>query len=492
MKFKTERAEFLVDNLDLVEAAQFDSAKWEHFQIAHLEDDSTFRIEVKSRQIAWSFLIACEAVANAVLYGISSLFQSISLDEAQEKIVYAKRVYENLHVQGLPKIAVPNTTTALGFDNGARIMSLPGTPNRGKANFWVYLDEWAHQRYAHENYTAILPVISKGGMFRGASSPMGAGGMFWEIYSQAFMPYPGYYRKSTPWWEIQAFCNNVREARKLAPTLPTRQRVELFGNDRIKVIHANMPEEDFQQEYECLFVDETTAWITWDEIKANQALHNGTAVLSHSKDSRVDGAFQAIDRLAHLVNTQKVELVLSAGYDVGRTRNTSELFINGISTLRSFPLRGAITLDNCDFDSQQSVLKYAMQKLPIFALLIDRNGIGMNLAENMEKAYPGKAIGAAFTNLSKMLWATDGKMLFQQNRVPIPVDKDIAYQIHSIKRIVTPAKNLVFDTEKAEKHHADKFWALMLSLAAAVQLTSEPNRDGEVLVDDTEVNISPY
>jgi phage FluMu gp28-like protein len=487
----TERAAFLVDNLDLAEAAQFDGAVWEHFQLDHLQDDSTFRIEVKSRQIAASFLFAAEAVANVALYGISSLFQSISLDEAQEKIIYARRIYDNLQVRGLPRITQPDTTTALGFDNGARIMSLPGTPNRGKANFWVYLDEWAHQRYGRENYTAILPVITKGGKLRGASSPMGAGGMFWEIFSQSFLPFPGYRRKKTPWWEVQAFCTNVAEARKLAPSLTTFQRAEMFGNDRIKVIYANMPEEDFRQEYETIFVDETTAWITWEEIKANQAAHSGPAILSRSADSQVDNALDAIGELADLVEANQVELVFAAGYDVGRTRNTSELFLVGVSTLRSYPLRLAVTLDNCDFDSQLAVLTAALDTLPIFALLIDHNGIGRNLAESMEKAFPGKAAGVDFTNPSKTLWATDGKMLFQQRRVPLPTDKDIAYQVHSIKRMVTASKNLVFDTERNEKHHADKFWALMLALAAAIYVTAEPEPAGAI-TDETAVEISPY
>jgi phage FluMu gp28-like protein len=59
------------------------------------------------------------------------------------------------------------------------------------------------------------------------------------------------------------------------------------------------------------------------------------------------------------------------------------------------------------------------------------------------------------------------KMLFQKRLIPIPKDRDLAYQIHSIKKTVTASRNLVFDTEKNEKHHADKFWALALAVSAA-------------------------
>lgn len=468
----SRRARFLIDNLDLSEASQVEDAKWEYFQIAHLSDDSTFRIEDKSRQIAWSFTIAAEAIANAVLDGVSSIFQSINLEEAQEKIVYARRIYENLRVSGLPKLTQPDTTTSLGFNNGARILSIPGRPHRGKARFWVYFDEWAHQAYDRENYRSALPIISKGGYIRGASSPLGASGLFWEIFTQSLRPYPGYVRKKTPWWECYSFSVDVREARKIAPSLSTFERVDRYGNDRIKAIYANMPEEDFQQEYECDFVDESTAWITWDEIRVVQD-NNLVCFISENKGG-IDNAKRAIDDLAAAIWQGKAENSFTAGYDVGRTRNASELFIIGHSTTDTYPLRAAITLDGCEFDDQLEVISYALTKLPIYLMLIDQNGIGMNLAENAGKLFPGKAQGAAFTNPSKSVWAGSAKMLIQQRKTPLPANRDIAYQIHSIKKIVTASKNIVFDTERNLKHHADKFWAWALALAGIDILSNVP------------------
>jgi len=108
-----------------------------------------------------------------------------------------------------------------------------------------------------------------------------------------------------------------------------------------------------------------------------------------------------------------------------------------------------------------------MDVLPVAGFNIDRNGIGMQLAEQAEAQWPGKAAGQNFTAQSKALWATDTKMLVQKRKTPLPVDRSLAYQIHSIKKIVTGSKNLVFDTSANEKHHADKFWAMALALAAA-------------------------
>ncbi len=488
---KTERCAFLVDNLDLPEAAQFEGARWEHFQLSHLQDDSTFRTEVKSRQIAWSFLSAAEAVADGILEGASSVFVSINLDEAKEKIRYAHNVRHALPRAMRPKLLTDNKQE-IEFDTGARLISLPSTAPRGKAQMNVYLDEFAHVRDDKVIYTAALPMMTKGNRrLRMASSPMGGSGRFWEVHTESLQPFPGYTRKSTPWWEVQAFCRNVKAARRMAPTLTTFERVGMFGNDRIKALYANMPEEDFQQEYECKFVDESTAWITWEEIKANQMAHIGPAIMVAVKDSTIDRALEAVGELADLVSNQAVELVFGAGYDVGRTRNTSELYLVGVSTLHSYPVRLAISLDNCDFDSQVAVLTAVLTRLPLMGLLIDRNGIGRNLAETMERLFPGKAAGVDFTNQSKALWATDGKMLFQQRRAPIPADKDLAYQIHSIKRKVTAAKNLVFDTERNEKHHADKFWALMLALSVATIIEAPHSGEGVVL-DEEAVEISPF
>lgn len=462
---KTERAAFLVEFLDLPEAAQFEGAKWEHFQLEHLQDDSKLRIENKSRQIAWSFTTAAEAVADAILTKRGTVFQSINLQEAQEKIRYAKNVINALPPDVRPRLLTDNKQE-LEFDNGARLISLPGNPQRGKAQMNVVFDEWAHIVKDREVYTAALPVISKGGgRVRGGSSPMGASGIFWEIYREDLRPYPGYTRKLTPWWEVQAFCTNVREAAKVAHIYTTEQLVNTFGREAIKLVFDNMLLEDFEQEYCCIFVDETTAWITWEEIKAIQDA-GLLCELSLSRDSSVDNATAVIDLLRERIGAGKIERAFVAGVDIGRTRNTTELSILGIGTTDNLPMRALITLDNCDFDSQEQVISYALTVLPIAKMLIDQNGLGMQLSENMAKRFPVKAEGYQFTNTSKALLATEAKMLVQKGRPSIPVDRSLAYQIHSIKKLVTASKNVVYDTEKNEKHHADKFWSWVLGLVA--------------------------
>jgi phage FluMu gp28-like protein len=153
--------------------------------------------------------------------------------------------------------------------------------------------------------------------------------------------------------------------------------------------------------------------------------------------------------------------------DVGRTRNTSEVYLCGIGTEKRHPLRLAISLDGMQFDDQLQVLSAVMERLPVSLMQIDRNGIGRNLAENLEKKFGVRCQGVDFTNETKLNWATTTKMLVQQRRAVVPVERDLAYQIHSIKRLITPSRNIVFDVETSEKHHADRFWAWALALASA-------------------------
>ena len=458
---KTERAQFLVDNLDLPEAAQFEDAKWEHFQLMHLQDDGMGRIENKSRQIAFSWLCAAEAVADGILTGTGSIFQSMNLDEAQEKIRYAKNVMYGLPKGCRPKLLTDNKSE-LEFDNGARLISFPGTPQRGKGQFNVYLDEWAHMQHDREIYTATLPILSKGdGRIRGGSSPMGASGMFWEVFEQELQEYPGFTRKITPWWEIQAFCIDVATAYREAPLLTTRERVYRFGNDRIVMIYENSIEEDFQQEYETTFVDETTAWISWANIRRNQS----DSLICHHITS-VDDTSKLIDDLHTDIKSGLIESVLVGGIDIGRHRDLTEFFVIGKATTGQLPLRAMISLANTRYEDQEYCMHRLITELPFTNVLIDQNGIGNQLAENLARS-TRKVEGVNFANANKELWAVEVRVQAEKGNVPIPNNRDLAYQIHSIKKTVTAAKNNVFDAEKNEKHHADKFWAWALAIWAA-------------------------
>lgn len=462
---------FLVEYLDLPAATGLPDARWETFQLRHLNNTSLLAITNKSRQVGWSWLAASEAVGvGCVVPRTTSIFVSINQDEAGEKIRYAKSVIEALDPDVRPKLVIDNRLE-LEFANGSRLISHPCRPVRGKARARVYLDEFAHYANDRQIYQSAVPVISKGGCIRIGSSPLGAGGMFWEIYSQQIKPYPGYIRDAITWWAVLALCTDVRQASQQAPGMTTEERVHRFGSPRLAEIYDNMPLDDFQQEYECAWVDESTAWIDWDLLRRNQALSQ-EGNLFYLRARTPDAAMQAVDDLAAAIRDGRCEPVLVGGGDIGRRHDTTDIVLLGKSTTGQLPYRLGITLDRQEFDVQAAVLDKIMSTLPIAQMLIDQNGIGMQLVESAVRRWGFRVQPAEFTNPNKELWAVEAKVRFQRGEVPIPTDRDFVYQVHSIKKKVTAAKNAVFDCDASEKHHADQFWAYALAVWAAKPATA--------------------
>lgn len=461
----TKTAFFLLEYLDLPAATDIPGAAWEPFQESQLSYTGLLGITNKSRQVGWSWL----AAADAVSWGIqvprtTSLFVSINQDEAGEKIRYARQVIEALPLGKQPRLTTDNKYE-LEFTNGSRLISHPCRPVRGKARARVYLDEFAHYAEDRAIYQSAVPVLSKGGVLRIGSSPLGASGLFWEIYTQTTRPYPGYKRWKIPWWLIGNLCNEVARAAREAPTLLTEDRVRRFGTGRLQEIYDNIPLEDFCQEYECAWVDEAIAWIDWELIKRNQQLDQA-GHLEHFIARTPDAALQAIDSLAEAIAEHRIETALVGGMDIGRKHDTTELTLLGKSTTNALPFRLGITLDRVEFDTQFQILGAVLDRLPVITILIDSYGIGMEFSERATRRWGVRAQQAMFTNPNKELWANETKMRFQRSEIPIPTDRELVYQIHSVRRKTTDAKTQVFDVEDTEKHHADKFWALALAIWA--------------------------
>lgn len=466
-KLRTLKAQFAAEFIDLPKAANVESAVWEAFQIAFLNNQTRFGIDVKSRQIAWSFTAALDAVVDGILNpDTAHIFTSINLDEAREKIRYGRSIIEAIDEPVRPKL-IRDSQTELEFGNGSRLISHPCRPPRGKPRARIYLDEMAH--YPHgmdrEIYRAALPATTKGdGYIRIGSSPMGAKGLFWEIVTEGMKRYPGYdrNRRFIPWWMIRSLCRDVKTAGLVASGMLTEERVLAFGTQPLIEIFENMFIEDFQQEYECAWIDEATAWITWEIIKSNQ---KRDLLWWHARS--VDEAIGMISQIRQAIDGGQIEPVLVGGLDVGRKKDLTEFVGLGNSTTGQMPFRLMISLDRVPYDDQQHCIREVITKLPFTQVLIDQNGIGAQLAENLSRT--GKAQGVNFTNATKELWAVEARIQAERGNTPIPVDRDLAYQIHSIKKSITAAKNNVFDTERNEKHHADKFWAWALAIWAMNQ-----------------------
>jgi len=466
MRVRSRKALFAVKHINLEEAAQVPGARWEAFQIRFLNNADRFDIQVKARQIAWSFTAAVDAVVDGILTDDTPhIFVSINQDEAKEKIRYARNIIEATDPDKRPKL-IQDSQTSLEFGNGSRLISHPCRPPRGKPRARVYYDEMAHYQAGldREVYRAGLPATAKGdGYIRVGSSPLGATGLFWEIFTEAMRPYPGYagHRLKIPWWHVRALCKNVPEAMRMAPHMATEDRVQLFGTKPLVELHANMFIEDFQQEFECSWVDEAIAWISWDVIKRNQ---DPELVSYHSRT--VGAARTMLSTVKRALEAGRIEDSLAGGIDIGRKRDLTEFIVIGKSPSGSLPVRWMISLSQVEYDEQEALFVDIIKALPFVKVLVDETGIGNQLAENLRKKTGGISEGQSFTQPSKEVWAVEARIQAERGNTPLPVDRDLAYQIHSIKKRMSATKHATFDTERNEKHHADKFWAWALAVYA--------------------------
>ncbi len=463
----SDKAQFAVDFLDLPKAAEIEDAVWEDFQIDFLNETSRGRSDNKARQIAWSFTAALDAVVDGHDFfnpGTPHVFVSMNQEESAEKIRYVKSIIEALDPAVRPRI-IKDSTTGIEIANRTRFISHPQRAVRGKPRTRVYLDEKAHYREGldREIYKGSTPAMTKGdGYIRIGSSPFGARGMFWEIHTESMRAYPGFVRSDIPWWVVRALCNDITHAKGDPLKMTTEQRVYTYGTESLIWQFENNFIEDFKQEYECEFVDESTAWISWKTIQDNQ---DDSLLYWHAKS--IDEAIAMIPEIVLAHRESKIERVLAGGLDVGRTRDLTELVLLGKSESGSMPIRFMVSLYNVMLDDQQACFEKIFKTIPITNVLIDQNGLGRQLAEGLQRT--GRATGVDFTNETKEYWAIGARLAAERLKTPIPSLRDLAYQIHSIRKTATPTMKNKYDTERNEKHHADKFWAWALAIDACNQ-----------------------
>ena len=434
----------------------------EAYQREFLTNRSRFRWVNKSRQVGFSFLFALEALARCHLRSKhTAVFVSYNMDDAKEKVLTARQLHEELPLAYQKRLVVDSKTELAFESNGAtkrlsRILSHPSKAPRGKKGD-VYLDELAHyvnDREVYRGSTAL--ILRSNGQLTGCSTPLGRRGIFWEIANEELRKYPHHTRQHVPWWLCRFFTTDVKAASQLALDLPTEERVERFGRPTLIEQFDSLPIEDFQQEFEGKFVDETYSFFPYELILP---CTNDELVLYDEPTS---------------VRAPEGRIV--AGFDVGRTRDRSELAVFEEIEGR-FTARMLRSFEGTPFAEQEAELRRLLGTLPVARLSIDRSGIGMNLAENLSRDFP-QVVGENFTNEAKERWATDFKILLQRRDVTLPRDRELVGQVHAIKRRVLPSGKVSFDAERNARGHADKFWAV--ALACQKERHAQGPRTGEI------------
>jgi len=467
------------------------------YQIKYLKDDSYFIHIDKARQTGFSYIYAGRSLARSHLHGHhTSIFISINQEEANEKIIYARGLYESMPASIQKKVVVDNKHS-LEFENKngklssrTRIISHAQREPRGKGgNVDVYLDEAAHYTWGEAIYVAAIPIITRGtGTLTIGSSPLGKKGIHYDIIAkEAFRRVYSYHE--VYWWHCIDFVKRgkFKEAKMKAPAMSSEERIAVYGSEKLIGIYISMDIEQFQQEYELLHVDESVSFfpidlinkcvyeVVLDEIFLQEDEYSEKLTFPIvEKYSNIDFKYyEDLDSLRMAINAGKVsDKNLYAGYDVGRKQNNGEFSI--IEELKTDPplqiVRHLQTFRNKKFKYQKKYLKDCLDYFPRLKMKIDSGGIGEDIGEELSD-YSWRVDAIHFTNDWKEETCADFRIRLEEQMIALPNMKDVKTQIHSIKRKVTESGRFIFDAEKNKNHHGDIYWSIAMASSLGERAT---------------------
>lgn len=525
---QTPRADLALRYFDIRAATVIDNANWQPFQIEWMNETALRLIALKARQIGASFILAGDELFDGLIKGNHTVIMtSYNLEEAKEKILYARQWWDAKHprpyevplaeefdehgnhrgvspnrIMRWPELIKDNTLELL-FENGFRMISHPSRPPRGKKAS-VALDEFAHAQHAAAIFTAAQPMMTRGRgqcRIRIPSTPLGAQGKFWEIFSNVDQ-YKHFKRVEYGWWEIEELCPpqfrvQCREAWRQG--IPSEVLVPQYATPFfVEQWETTLP-EDFEQEFAIKFLDAIYAYLSWDLIKScypdywrgerrtekEDADDFELRLADEYKDfyvgftgRKLDQCLDAIMQIADAYQSGLIKGTLVWAYDVGRERDPACLVLYEIKD-KHFYQRLILMLPQTSFEDQESIIAQLMHALPITRGLIDMTGMGQDLSERLEKRFGwDRASGVWFTPEAKEMWAVSLKRCMERHLVTLIPHKEQELHLHSVQRKATSAKHMQYVVQETVstiggvkiKHHADLFWANALAIHLCEEL----------------------
>ena len=369
----------------------------------------TLEAEVQGKRARWVILSRGERQAKeAMEEGVKRHCQALGvLVRSIETEWRGEATYRSLEVE---------------FPGGGRITALPANPDTARgfsAN--VFLDEFAFHADSRKIWAALFPVISAGHKLRVVSTPNGKGNKFYDLITSDD---PVWYRQRT---DIYA---------AVTDGLP---------RDIEELKRALDDEDAWAQEYLLEFLDEASAWISYDLINAVE--HD----LAGDPAGYTGGP-------------------VYIGNDIGARR---DLWVAWVWEQVGDVLwaREVRTLKRASFAEHDRTMDELFERYRVQRLCMDQTGMGEKPVEDAQRRYGSTRVeGVLFTSPNKLTLATQGKQAFEDRKVRIPLgDTALRSDLHSLKKIPTATGNARFDADRSEAGHADRAWACFLGVHAAAR-----------------------
>lgn len=301
---------------------------------------------------------------------------------------------------------------------GSRITALPANPDTARGfSSNVFLDEFAFHQDSHAIWKALFPVISNGWKLRVTSTPNGKGNKFYELASG----------QDDVWSRHMV---DIYQA--VADGLPRD----------IDELRAGLADEDaWAQEYELKWLDEASAWLSYDLITSCEDEAAGDP-----------GGYQGG--------------VCFVGRDIGRRQDLHVIWVwEQIGDV--LWERERIEQKRATFLEMDEAFDGVMQRYRVGRACIDQTGMGEKVVEDAQRRWGSVVEGVLFTGPNKLIMATAGKHRFEDRTVRIRQgDVKLRADLHKLRKIASATGAPRFVAER-DDDHADRTWAAFLGIHAA-------------------------
>jgi phage FluMu gp28-like protein len=400
-------------------------------------DSARFKLGMFARQTGKTFTTALELVDDALraeARGERSPWVILSRGERQAREAMEEGVFRHLEAYGrAAKTFGVEEIDWYDADSGIKrkalqvvlsklnkITALPANPDTARgfsAN--VFLDEFAFHADSRKIWSALFPVISAGFKLRVTSTPNGKGNKFYDLATGAD---DGWAR------------HRVDIYQAVADGLP---------RDIEEMRRALGDEDAWAQEFELKWLDEASAWLSFDLI--NSCEHDHAGLPEHYAGGP---CFVGVDIAAR--NDLFVIWVDEAVGDVLWTREV-------------------IARRRISFAEQDGLLDDVFARYRVARCCMDQTGMGEKPVEDAIRRHGSTRVeGVLFTGPNKLLMATAGKQAFEDRKVRNPAgDMELRNDFHKLKKETSPTGTPRFVADSDATGHADRTWARFLSIHAS-------------------------
>ncbi len=304
------------------------------------------------------------------------------------------------------------------LEGGSRITALPANPDTARGfSSNVFLDEFAFHKDSAAIWKALFPVISAGWKLRVTSTGNGKGNKFYELATG----------KDDAW---SRHIVDIYQA--VADGLPRD----------IEELKAGIADADaWAQEYELQWLDEASAWLSYDLISSCEDENAGDPA-----------GYQGG--------------VCFVGRDIGRRNDLHVIWVwEQIGDV--LWERERVEQKRASFAAMDDEFDRIMRDYRVARACIDQTGMGEKVVEDAQRRYGSRIEGVLFTGPSKLVMATAGKERFEDRTVRITQgDPALRGDLHKLRRVASATGAPRFVAER-DDDHADRTWAAFLGIHAA-------------------------